>query len=107
VLDVVKFCEKSVRIRRAVTVELIASLLAEICAVHEEEDAAGPGVFDEAISECAGGEGLSRAGRHVYERARLVPGEGLFQAGNSFDLAIAHAIRGEPVGERHLCKAIA
>jgi hypothetical protein len=29
----------------------------------------------------------------VNKRTRLVPGEGLFQAGNSFDLAIAHAVR--------------
>jgi cytochrome c553 len=48
VLDVVEFGEEAAGIRRAVTVEFIASLLAEIRAVNEEEDAASPGVFDEA-----------------------------------------------------------
>ena len=106
VLDVVELGEKAVRVRRAVTVEFIASLLAEIRAVDEEEDAAGPGVFDEAISERAGGERLARAGGHVDESARLVSGEGLFQAGDSFDLAIAHAIRSERMREGHLREAI-
>jgi hypothetical protein len=105
-LDVVKLCEKPVRIRRTVTVEFVAGLLAEIRAVHQEEDATGLRVFDEAIGERAGREGFARSGRHVYKRTRLVPGEGLLQAINSFNLTIAHAVRREPVGERHLCEAI-
>ena len=104
VLDVVKLGEKTARVRRAVAVELVAGLLAEVRAVHEEEDAAGAGVFDQAIGERAGGEGLARAGRHVDERARSVLGEGFFEAGDGFDLAIAHAIRRQRVQRRHLCE---
>jgi len=88
-------------------VELVAGLLAEIRAVHEEEDAAGLGELDEAIGERAGGKGFPRAGGHVNERARAVLGEGLLQAADRFDLAVAHAIRGERMGEGHLRESMA
>ena len=68
VLDVVELGEEAAGVGRAVAVEFVTGLLAEIGAVHEEEDAAGLGVFDEAIGERAGSEGLSRAGGHVDER---------------------------------------
>ena len=101
VLDVVEFGEKAVRVRRAVAVELVPGLLAEIRAVHEEENAAGLGVFDEAIGERAGGEGLPRARGHVDERARAVFGERLFQSDVRLDLALPHASRNQRVRDGH------
>ena len=100
-LDVVEFGEKAAGVGRAVAVEFVASLLAEIRAVHEEEDAAGLGVFDEAIGERAGGEGLPRARGHVDERARAVFGERLFQSDVRFDLALPHASRNQRVRDGH------
>ena len=102
VLDVVEFGEEAAGVGRAVAVELVAGLLTEIRAVHEKEDAAGLGVFDEAIGEGAGGECFPRTGGHVDERARAVLGEGLLQAGDGLDLALAHAQRGERMSEGHL-----
>ena len=101
VLDVVEFREEAAGVRRPVAVEFVAGLLAEIRAVHEEEDAAGLGVFDEAIGERAGGERLPRAGGHVDERARAILGERLFQADVCLDLAFPHASRNQRVRDGH------
>ena len=59
--------------------ELLERLPAEVAAIHEEEDALGAGVFDEAVDEIDGGVGLARAGGHLDERARATGGEGLLQ----------------------------
>ena len=75
--------------------------MAEIGAVDEEQDAARAGVLDEPVGEGAGGVGLARAGGHLDQRAGLVLGERLFQAGDGFDLAVAHAERDERVCRRH------
>ena len=101
VLDVVEFREETASVGRAVAVKFVAGLFAEVCAIHEEEDAARLGVFDQAIGDGAGGESFSRAGRHVDKGARTIFGEGFFEAGDGFDLAVAHPIRGERVRERH------
>src|SRR2546425_4167769 len=45
------------------------SLAPEIGAIHEEQDALGPSVFDEPVCERAGGESFSRTCRHLDERS--------------------------------------
>ena len=77
VLDVVELGELAAGVGRDELVELAHGLLAEIGAVHEEQDALGPGVLDQAVGEAAGGVGLARAGGHLDERAGMVGGEGL------------------------------
>jgi hypothetical protein len=79
-LDVVELGEEAAGVGRAETVELVARLLAEVGAVHEEEDAAGAGVLDEPVGGGAGGGGLARAGGHLDERPRAVFGKGLLEA---------------------------
>ena len=101
-LDVVELGEETAGIGRAVAMEFVPRLLAEIRAVHEEEDPAGFGKFDEPIGKGAGGKGFPGTGGHVDEGARAVLSEGLLQAGDGFDLAIAHAIGGKRVGESHV-----
>ncbi len=102
VLDVVELGELAAGIGRDELLKLGEGLPAEIGAVDEEEDVARAGVFDEAIGEGAGGEGLARAGGHLDEGARLRFGEGLFEAGDGFDLAVAHVRRRRGMLERHL-----
>ena len=85
--------------------ELGEGLASEIGAVDEEEDVARAGVFDEAIGEGAGGEGLARAGGHLDEGARLRFGEALLEVCDGFDAADADAVAVVGMRERHLGKA--
>ncbi len=64
-------------------------------------------MFDEAIGEGAGGEGLAGAGGHLDEGARLRFGEGLLQAGDGFDAADADVLAAVRMRERHLGEAVA
>jgi hypothetical protein len=70
---------------------LLERLVAQVVAVHQEQDAACPGVLQQPPAEVAGGEGLAGAGGHLDERARAVGGERGFQAGDGVDLALAQA----------------
>ena len=74
VLDVVELGELPVRVGRDKLVELVASLLAEIGAIDEEEDATRASIFDEPIRKGAGGVGLARASGHVNEGSGSVLG---------------------------------
>src|SRR5439155_17392412 len=105
VLDVVQLRELTTRVGRNELVELAFGLAPEIGAVHEEQDALRPGVFDEAVSECTGGVGLARAGGHLDERARLVRGKGLFQLRHGSDLTHAHPRRDDGMREGYLCES--
>ena len=66
--------------------ELVLGLLAEIAAIHEEEDALGFGELEQAIGDIDGGEGLARAGRHLDQGARIGPGERLFEVADRLRL---------------------
>ena len=66
--------------------ELVLGLLAEIAAIHQEQDALGAGELEQAIGDVDGGEGLARAGRHLDEGARIGPGEGLFEVADRLRL---------------------
>jgi len=50
------------------------------------EDAAGAGELDQSIYGCDGGEGFTRAGRHLDERAGAVVGERELQILDGCDL---------------------
>ncbi len=66
--------------------KFLERLVAEIAAIHEEQDAFRPGVFDEAIDEIDGGEGLARAGGHLDERARTPGDQGDFEIFDGLEL---------------------
>src|SRR5207244_4891174 len=57
-----------------------------------------------AISKGTRGIGLSGAGGHLDERTRLIASKGLFEVRDGFDLASAHAGRGERMREGHFCE---
>ena len=65
--------------RRNELLKFLERLVAEIAAIHEEQDAFRPGVFDEAIDEIDGGEGFARASGHLDEGARAAGSEGLLR----------------------------
>ena len=90
-LDIVGLGELAVGVGQVVLVELALGLFAKVVAVHNEQHAARIGVLDKAVGEGAGGVGLAGAGGHLDQRAGLILRERLLQAGDGFDLAIAHA----------------
>ena len=85
-LDVVNLGELAAGVGRDELLKLGHGLPSEIGAVHEEEDALGPGMLDEPVDKAARGVSLARAGGHLDERARLGGGEGFFEVRNAFDL---------------------
>ncbi len=85
-LDVVKLGEEPVAVGRAVALELLLGLLAEVLSVHEEEHATRPGVLDEPVDRGDRRDRLPRPGGHLHERARAVALEGVFQVRDGFDL---------------------
>jgi len=101
VADVVDFGEELAGVGGGVGVELALGLGAEGVAVDEEEDAPDFGEFEEAVDFGDGGEGFAGASGHVDEGARTGGGEGGFEAGDSFVLAIAQGLggTGHEVGE--------
>jgi hypothetical protein len=84
--------------------ELAQRLVAEIVAIDQEQDAPRAGVLDQPIAEVAGSEGLTAAGRHLNERARVVRGERPFEVFDRLDLAVAQVLGDE---RRHLLQAAA
>ena len=100
-LDVVKLGEQATCVRRAVSMEFIAGLLTKIGSIDQKQNASRLGVFDQPIGDGTGRERLARSGGHVDEGSRAVVGEGIFQTGDGFNLAIAHAVRDEWVFVRH------
>ena len=106
-LDVVELGELAAGVGGDELLELGEGLAAEIGAVDEEKDVARVAVFDEAIGEGAGGEGLARAGGHLDEGARLRFGEGFLQAADGFDAADADVACRRRMREGHLGEATA
>ena len=66
--------------------ELVERLLAQVVAVHQEEDALGLGELDEPVAEVDGGERLAAAGRHLDQRTGPVGGERRFEVLDALDL---------------------
>ena len=58
-------------------------------------------MLDEAVGEGAGEVGLARAGGHLDQGAKSIPGEGKIQGGVGLELAIPHADPRQRVGEGH------
>ena len=104
VLDVVQLGELAARVGCDELVKLAFGLASEIGAVHEEQDALRPGVFDEAVGERTSGVGLTRTGRHLDKRARQIGGKRLVELHAGFDLTSAHTRRGERMREGHFCE---
>src|SRR6516225_8288581 len=98
-LDVVKLGELAAVVGRDELLEFFQRLVAEIAAVHQEEDAARTSELDEAVNEIDGGVGLAAAGGHLDKGAALVGSEGFFQVTNCFDLS------GPQVRGRHLIRS--
>ena len=75
-----------VDVGRAVALELLLGLLAEVAAVHEEEHAARAAVLDEPVDRGDRRDRLARPGRHLDQRARAVALERVLQVGDGLDL---------------------
>ena len=77
VLDGVFLGELAAVVRADVLLELVERLLAQVVAVHQEEDALGPGELDEAVAEDDGGEASCRcrSPSGSSERGRLSASE--------------------------------
>src|SRR5256714_13457455 len=86
VLDVVKLGELAAVVGRDELLEFFQSLVAEVAAVDEEEDAARAGELDEAVNEVDGGVGVSRACGHLDDGAALVGRAGVLSGSGGFDL---------------------
>ncbi len=86
VLDVVELGEEAVLLRRAERLKLLQSLAAEVAAVHQEQNAAGASMLDQAVAEVAGGVGLSTATGHLDEGAWPALGKRPLQIADGVDL---------------------
>ena len=106
-LDVVKLGEQAACVRRAVSVEFVAGLLAKIGSIHQKQNATRLGVFDQSVGDGTGREGFARPGGHVDEGSGPVVSEGFFQPGDGFNLAVAHAVRDKRMFCRHSGKTVA
>src|SRR4029453_1177939 len=104
-LDVVKLGELAAVVGRDELLEFFQSLVAEVAAVDEEEDAARAGELDEAVNEVDGGVGLAAAGGHLDEGAAFVGGEGCFEIADGFDLRGPEIGGGYLIGIDEICKA--
>ena len=103
-LDVVDLGELAARVGRDELVEFALGLSAQIGAVHEEEDALGPGVLDQPVGERTGGVGLARAGGHLDEGPGTRFGERLLQMGDAFNLAGPEVLCGQRMGSGKVCE---
>ena len=78
-LDGIELGELARVVRWLEVCELVIRLPAEVRAVHQEQDAAGPAVLQQTIDDVDGGEGLAGAGRHLNQGARVGMGERPFE----------------------------
>ncbi len=83
---------------RAVALELLLGLLAEVAAVDQEEHAAGAAVLDQPVDRGDRRQGLARSGRHLHQGARLVAPERALEVLDRLDLVRAQAA---PLERRH------
>src|SRR5207244_5045032 len=70
------------------------------CLVHEEEDALGSGVSEQAITERRRRKGLARSSRHLDEAPRVPGREAALNAADRFHLTFTQPIGYEP-GQLH------
>ena len=96
-LNVVKLLEEPPGVRRSETIEFVAGLFAEVGSIHQKQNPASFGVFDQPIGNGARRVGFPRAGCHVNQGSRAIVGEGVFESFDGFNLAISHAVRHERV----------
>ena len=68
VLDGVFLGELVAVVRADELLELVERLLAQVVAVHQEQNPLGLGELDEPVAEVDGGEGLAAAGGHLDQR---------------------------------------
>ena len=94
VLDVVEGREVAAVVGRREGLELAQSLVAEIVAIDQEQDAPGAGVLDQSVAEVAGGEDLAAAGRHLDQGAGMIGGERALEVLDPLNLAAA-----QPLGD--------
>ena len=99
VLDDVGVGEAVGGARRVEVLKLLQRLVAEVVAVHQEQNAFGARLANQPPGERAGGEGLAGAGGELNQRPGPVLGQRSFKAGDGLDLAVAQTAR---VERRHL-----
>src|ERR1043165_9547809 len=81
-MDGVKLGELAVVVAGGEGHELLLGLFAQVPGIHEEEDAFGFGVLEQAIDFRDGGEGFAGAGGHLDEGARAILFERTFEVGD-------------------------
>ena len=81
-LGVIQFGELAAVIGGDKLLKLVEGLHSQRTAIHQEENAARAGKFDEPVDEIAGSKGLAAAGRHLDQRARAAVGKRAFQVEN-------------------------
>ena len=86
VLDVVLVGELVLGVGTVELLELFEGLPAQVGAIHEKEDALGPGVLDQPVTEVAGNKGLPGAGGHLDQGAGPVLRQRLLQIADGLDL---------------------
>jgi hypothetical protein len=64
-------------------------------------------VFDETVGKGAGGKGFACASGHLDERTRAGVSERLFKVSDGLDLALAHSVGRQRMGEGQLGEATA
>ncbi len=85
-LDVVQLRELPVVVGRAVALELLLRLLAEVRSVDQKQHASCAAELDQPVGRGDGHDRLPRAGRHLHERAGPVAEQRLLQIGDGLQL---------------------
>ena len=101
VLDVVQLGELAPVVGRAVLVELLERLAAQVAAIYQEEHAFGFGKLDQPVNETDCRVGLARPGSHLDQGTGLIPGEGLLQIVDGLHLRQPQAGRIEKMQGGH------
>ena len=105
-LDVVQLGELAPVVGRAVLVELLERLAAQVVAVHQEEHAFGLGELDQPVDETDRRVCLACPGGHLDQGARLILGEGfLFKVVYGLYLRRPQSRRVERVRRGHFAQS--
>ena len=86
VLDLVQLGELAVVVGRAVALELLLGLLAEIRAIHQEQHAPRAAELDQAVDRGDREQRLAGAGGHLDERAGTVVEQALLEVDDGAQL---------------------